>query len=370
MSLINCIMMMIAPQPPGPGGTPLAIPYSFDALTTGQTSIHLTWTNDPLASGYEIQRKSGVGSFTSIATPSAGVTSYNDTGRTPNTMYYYRFKSIGTGFFSDSDWVNRNELTDDTTSAIAQVASLAMDAKGASSGTRAHVATFMESLAANECDRNIIAMYMLTIGADLPARLLNVVCPDDSTAAFRGTTIGSNAALDAKGVKNIAAGYFVDTNILPNNIVERPMIGFSFYLQTAVGQMINNGNAELNQIYFDPTTNPDRSIPNIGRNGTGPPWSGTNDPGHVLIQRDNWDQVRVWQNGVIKATDSLQHLDEITVNETPSNYFSANSPKLYTASTGTVVGLLTIFHSFETDAKVDAYNAAVEAFAIAENFNV
>lgn len=374
MSLLNIISILDAPDPPEPppdpgGGTALDIPYSFDALVTGQTSIGLSWVNDPDASSYEIQRKVA-GVFTTINSPAAGATSYSDTGRTANTMYYYRFRSKGTGSFSDSDWVYRNEVTDDTTSAIAQVADLALDSKSATSGQRTSVATFMEALAAAGCDENIVCMYFLHIGANLSERMLNILCPEDRDDAFRAVSVSANAATDAKGVKNIAAGYFLDPKIFPNRIVERPMMWFSVYSQTAVGQLIYNGNAELNIIHFDPVTTPDRSVPNIGAGSTGPEFFGTNEAGHQFFQRDDWDVVRVCQNGVTKSTDPAQHIEKVTGNEGVSNYFSDNSPKLYTASAGTICSLYAIGHTFETPEKESAFNAAVQQFAIDEGFNI
>jgi hypothetical protein len=317
---------------------------------------------------YEIQRKIA-GTFVIIDNPIAGSTYYGDTGLTANTMYYYRFRSKGTGDFTDSAWVYRNDVTDDTTSAIAQVADLALDSKSATTTNRTNVATFMEALAAAGCDENIVCMYLLHIGANLSERMLNVLCPEDRDDAFRAVPVSSNAATDAKGVKNIAAGFFLDPKIFPNRIVERPMIWFSVYSQTAVGQLIYNGNAELNIIHFDPVPTPDRSVPNIGAGSTGPEFFGTNAAGHQFFQRDNWDVVRVVQNGVVKSTDSAQHIDEVTGNEGVSNYFSDNSPKLYTASAGTICSIYAIGHTMDST-KEAAFNAAVQQFAINEGFNV
>jgi hypothetical protein len=377
MILINIIpsfkKVTIPSGPPDPppdpgGGTDLATPYSFDALKSGQTMVVLSWTNNPDASSYEIQRKIS-GTFTTINSPAAGDTYYGDTGLTANTMYYYRFRSKGTGAFTDSAWVYRNDVTDDTTSAIAQVADLALDSKSATTTNRTNVATFMEALAAAGCDENIVCMYLLHIGANLSERMLNVICPENRDDAFRAVPVSSNAATDAKGVKNIAAGFFLDPKIFPNRIVERPMIWFSVYSQTAVGQLIYNGNAELNIIHFDPVTTPDRSVPNIGAGSTGPEFFGTNVAGHQFFQRDDWNVVRVVQNGTVKSTDSAQHIVEVTGNEGVSNYFSDNSPKLYTASAGTICSIYAIGHTMDST-KEAAFNAAVQQFAINEGFNV
>jgi hypothetical protein len=80
MSLLNIISHLNAPAPPAgpppdppPGDTALATPYSFDALKSGQTQINLSWTNDPDASSYEIQRKVA-GTFVIINSPVAGST--------------------------------------------------------------------------------------------------------------------------------------------------------------------------------------------------------------------------------------------------------------------------------------------------------
>jgi hypothetical protein len=238
--------------PPDPGGTTkLPAPYSFDAAKAGTAQINLTWTNNVNASSYKIWWKGVGGTFALLATKAAGTTSHAHTGIAPNTMIYYRFQSIGDGVdWADSDYVYRNVATDDTLSALAKVASTALDSKSATSTNRSNVQTFMESLAAADCDENLVSAYFLYMGANFTERYLNILCPENNDESFRASTVGTNAALDAKGVKSVAAGYFVDFKVMPNEIVERPMIGFSFYLQSAEIQAINNGNPELNIIHF------------------------------------------------------------------------------------------------------------------------
>jgi hypothetical protein len=59
--------------------------------TASISSLHLTWTNVAGNSGYQLERKTGSsGTYAVIATPAANITSYDDTGLSASTTYYYR----------------------------------------------------------------------------------------------------------------------------------------------------------------------------------------------------------------------------------------------------------------------------------------
>ena len=70
----------------------IATPTNLQATTAGAETIDLTW-NDHSGSEtvYEVQRaSSGSGPWTTLAPLPANSTSYSDTGRTPDTLYYYQ----------------------------------------------------------------------------------------------------------------------------------------------------------------------------------------------------------------------------------------------------------------------------------------
>lgn len=73
------------------GGSTPSAPTGLTAQAVSATAIALNWSDVSDEDSYTIQRSlnSGTG-FTTITTVSANVTSYSDSGLTPNTTYYYR----------------------------------------------------------------------------------------------------------------------------------------------------------------------------------------------------------------------------------------------------------------------------------------
>lgn len=90
--------------------TPLAALSDFAAdpdATSGDSEIDLTWTNNALASSYEIQYSvtGGGGPWIALTTPAAGASSYSHTGLSAGTTYHYRIRAIGDQTaYSNSQW--------------------------------------------------------------------------------------------------------------------------------------------------------------------------------------------------------------------------------------------------------------------------
>lgn len=90
--------------------TPLAAPSSLNAVTVSQTQINLTWTdNSTNEDGFKIEQSlnSQFGPWTQIATTTADVVSYSDTGLTADQTYYYRvraFNTAGNSGYSNTDY--------------------------------------------------------------------------------------------------------------------------------------------------------------------------------------------------------------------------------------------------------------------------
>ncbi len=80
--------------------TPLTAPSVLNSSAVSSSQINLSWTdNSSNESGFKIERSStgATGPFTQIATTSANATSFNDTGLTEGTTYWYRVQAYNAG---------------------------------------------------------------------------------------------------------------------------------------------------------------------------------------------------------------------------------------------------------------------------------
>lgn len=77
-----------------PPATPAA-PSNLAATPVSNTQINLAWTDNATnETGFKIERKTGAGgTYAQIATASANVTSYSNTGLTAGTTYYYQVRA-------------------------------------------------------------------------------------------------------------------------------------------------------------------------------------------------------------------------------------------------------------------------------------
>ena len=83
-----------------------AAPDNLIATALSSSRIDLAWTdNSTNESGFAIERASGTGSFSSIASVGANVTTYTNTGLTASTAYTYRVRatnSVGNSAYSNA----------------------------------------------------------------------------------------------------------------------------------------------------------------------------------------------------------------------------------------------------------------------------
>jgi len=85
-------------------------PTGLAAATVSNSEIAVTWTdNSSNEDGFKIERKIGaLGTYSQIATVGANVTTYNNTGLTADTKYYYRVKAYnaanGDSQYSNEDY--------------------------------------------------------------------------------------------------------------------------------------------------------------------------------------------------------------------------------------------------------------------------
>ncbi len=75
-------------------GPPPDAPSNLIANTISSSRIDLTWQdNSSNETGFKIERRTGSGSYSQIATVGAGVTNYSNTLLSANTTYYYRVRA-------------------------------------------------------------------------------------------------------------------------------------------------------------------------------------------------------------------------------------------------------------------------------------
>ncbi|MCU0494940.1 MAG: S8 family serine peptidase [Chloroflexaceae bacterium] len=85
------------PPTPTPAPAPPAAPSNLSAGAVSSTQINLTWTdNSTTESGFRIERCQGrfCSNFAEIATVGAGVTSFQNTGLSPRSVYSYRVRAF------------------------------------------------------------------------------------------------------------------------------------------------------------------------------------------------------------------------------------------------------------------------------------
>src|SRR5262249_58283514 len=70
---------------------PPAAPTELAATTSSQTQVALTWKdNSDNETGFEVERKTGSGSYSKVGSVGAEVITYTDSGLTASTGYTYR----------------------------------------------------------------------------------------------------------------------------------------------------------------------------------------------------------------------------------------------------------------------------------------
>jgi hypothetical protein len=91
-------------------GPPPSAPTDLVGTSISSSRIGVTWQdNSDSEAGFRIERRTGAGSYSQIATVGAGITSYTSNGLAASTTYYYRVRAYSaTG---NSDYSNETSAT-------------------------------------------------------------------------------------------------------------------------------------------------------------------------------------------------------------------------------------------------------------------
>jgi hypothetical protein len=131
----------------------------------------------------------------------------------------------------------------------------------------------------------------------------------------------------AKGI-SIDDTMEIDTGIVPNDLprdvdTDIPLIGCGFYIQSPVTRVFASGSA-FNIAHYEAGN----SYPSIGSTSTGVPIAGGNKAGHWLIQRVDDENVEVWNEGVLLATDAQTYSSIAGADTIKINPFTGDSTQL------------------------------------------
>lgn len=133
------------------GGTVPSAPSGLSATAASSSQINLSWTdNSNNETGFKIERKTGAGgTYAEITTTAAGVTTYNNTGLSASTAYYYRVRA--TNATGNSSYSNEaNATTQASTIAVTGVSVSPTSASIAVNGTQQLTRTISPSNASNQ----------------------------------------------------------------------------------------------------------------------------------------------------------------------------------------------------------------------------
>lgn len=186
----------------------LAQPGSFAATPASSSQINLSWGAVTNATGYVVDRATNSGFTTgvSLGIYSAGGTSYNDTGLSASTTYYYRIRATAAGY-TDSLYSTVNSTTSGSSYDIATTALIdALTGAGVTLSTPEKDAynAFIVSMKSGTVWSKTKNFYLL--GGSFNKSKFNFKDPSNDLLVSSGTiTYGSN------GASGDGAGSYLDT---------------------------------------------------------------------------------------------------------------------------------------------------------------
>jgi len=190
-------------------------PSSLSATAVSSSQINLSWTdNSNNETGFEIFRSTDGITFSSIATVGAGVTTYNNTGLSASTQYYYKVWAYNPG--ENSTYSNTANATTQAGGVPAATFDLnfTTDPYVGTRFGRASRATFVNSSGFIQAAETNLALYSnqlnnsyWTVGSETITANA-AVAPDGTSTAARHTELSTTSfhGMQRSSVAGVTAG--------------------------------------------------------------------------------------------------------------------------------------------------------------------
>jgi hypothetical protein len=232
------------------GATQLSTP-TLTATVISSSEIDLSWTNVANESSYKLEwSPNGTSGWTQIGgTIAANTTTYNHTGLTASTHYYYRVTAVGDGTtFTDSNY----GTDDDTTSAAGYDADAttvinaieATDAGALSTGQKNAINARILALKAQSKWTNMVAYYGY-VGGTAASHAINWKSPGTFDITWHGTQTHS-----ATGVLFDGSTGYGDTGINDNTVMNLDTFSIGGYSRTSTNNGFMMGILQTNGVYL------------------------------------------------------------------------------------------------------------------------
>ncbi|MEI6035137.1 MAG: immunoglobulin domain-containing protein, partial [Verrucomicrobiae bacterium] len=218
----NNATLTVQPPPAAPGA-PVLTPLSM-------TSIRVQWTdNSSDETGFKVERSAdGATGWTLVTTTAANATSFDDTGLTGSTTYYYRVSVTRSG-------------TDSATTSVVSAQTLAETIpptvlSASSSSATQVLMTFSEAVAAPSA--NVAANY------GIPGLLVTAAARQANTSTVALTVSGMVAGsytVTVTGVRDVAGNMIAASNVASFSYTAIPGAGMMLWLRGDAGVTQTNG---------------------------------------------------------------------------------------------------------------------------------
>ncbi len=200
-------------------------PSNLFATAVSSSQINLSWTdNSNNEDGFKIERKTGSGgTYAQITTVGAGATSYNNTGLTAGTTYYYRARAYNTA--GDSSYSNE----DNAITTVLPTYTLTINISPSGSGT----------VSKNPNQATYTAGSQVTLTATVNSGYTFTSWSGDATGTTNPTSVTMNSN------KSVTANFTVISGTVPAGMVLVSAGNFT------MGSSLSTDEQPIHTVYLD-----------------------------------------------------------------------------------------------------------------------